>query len=153
MGKISMSNILVLNGPNLNMLGKRQPEIYGSVTLTEVEDACREHGRKLGADVTCAQSNHEGALIDAIHAARDTQHGIILNAGAYTHTSIALMDAVASAELPMIEVHLSNIHAREEFRHVSYISKVAIGQVCGFGKQGYLLALDAMVTHIAGARA
>ena len=140
-----LTKILILNGPNLNLLGTRQPEIYGSTTLADVEDMCRTHADKVGAQVSFYQSNIEGALIDAIHAAKGTQDGLILNAGAYTHTSIALMDAVFSVELPMVEVHLSNVHAREEFRHVSYISKAAIGQLCGFGAQGYLFAIDALV--------
>ncbi|WP_170324905.1 type II 3-dehydroquinate dehydratase [Ruegeria arenilitoris] len=143
-----MHKALILNGPNLNLLGTRQPEVYGSTTLEMVEELCLSHGSSIGVDVSCFQSNHEGALIDAIHEAKGDQDGIILNAGAYTHTSIALMDAIASVELPVIEVHLSNIHAREAFRHVSYISKVAIGQICGFGAQGYVLALDALAAHL-----
>jgi len=145
-----MRKALILNGPNLNLLGTRQPEVYGSTTLKMVEDLCRAHGKSVGFEVSCFQSNHEGELIDAIHVAKGAQDGIILNAGAYTHTSIALMDAIASVELPMIEVHLSNIHAREEFRHVSYISRVAVGQICGFGAQGYVLALDALADHLKG---
>ncbi|WP_170375340.1 type II 3-dehydroquinate dehydratase [Ruegeria atlantica] len=145
-----MHKALILNGPNLNLLGTRQPEVYGSTTLEMVENLCVSHGSSIGLDVSCFQSNHEGALIDAIHAAKGDQDGIVLNAGAYTHTSIALMDAIASVELPMIEVHLSNIHAREEFRHVSYISKVAIGQICGFGPQGYVMALDGLAAQLKG---
>lgn len=144
-----MSNVLVLNGPNLNLLGTRQPEVYGSTTLAMVEEACVTHGQSIGLQVSCKQSNHEGDLIDAIHSAKGTQAGIVLNAGAYTHTSIALMDAIASVELPVVEVHLSNIHARETFRHKSYIAPVAIGQICGFGAKGYLLALDALKSHLA----
>lgn len=143
-----MTSILVLNGPNLNLLGQRQPEVYGTTTLAQVENACANHGAERGIDVTCFQSNHEGSLIDAIHAAKGVHDGIVLNAGAYTHTSIALMDAIASVELPVIELHLSNIHAREEFRHRSYIAKVAIGQICGFGPHGYVLALDALKAHL-----
>ncbi|WP_170330112.1 type II 3-dehydroquinate dehydratase [Ruegeria arenilitoris] len=143
-----MHKALILNGPNLNLLGTRQPEVYGSTTLEMVEDLCLNHGSSIGVEVSCFQSNHEGALIDAIHEAKGDQDGIVLNAGAYTHTSIALMDAIASVELPVIEVHLSNIHARETFRHVSYISKVAVGQICGFGAQGYVLALDALAAHL-----
>jgi len=139
-----MASVLVLNGPNLNLLGTRQPEVYGSTTLADVEAACAARAAELGLSVEFAQSNHEGVMIDAIHAAKSVHDGLVINAGAYTHTSIALMDAVASVELPMVEVHLSNIHAREPFRHVSYLSKVAIGQICGFGAQGYLMALDAL---------
>ncbi len=143
-----MTNILVLNGPNLNLLGTRQPDVYGRTTLQMIEDLCVSHGQSLGQTVTHLQSNHEGAMIDAIHAARGAQDGIVLNAGAYTHTSIALMDAIASAEVPVVEVHLSNIHAREPFRHTSYIAPVAIGQICGFGAQGYVMALDALAAHL-----
>ncbi len=143
-----MSSVLVLNGPNLNLLGQRQPDVYGRATLADVEASCSAHAGTLGLEVTFLQSNHEGALIDAVHAAKGVHGGLIINAGAYTHTSIALMDAVASVELPMVEVHLSNIHAREPFRHVSYLSKVAIGQICGFGPQGYLMALDALAARL-----
>jgi 3-dehydroquinate dehydratase-2 len=143
-----MTSILILNGPNLNLLGTRQPEVYGKTTLADVEALCREKAKTLGFDVAFEQSNHEGALIDLIHAAKGKHAGIVLNAGAYTHTSIALMDAIASVELPVVEVHLSNIHAREEFRHRSYIAPVALGQICGFGAQGYLMALDALEGHL-----
>lgn len=144
-----MASVLVLNGPNLNLLGTRQPEVYGTTTLADVEAACATHAAGLGLGIAFKQSNHEGVMIDAIHAAKAVHGGLIINAGAYTHTSIALMDAVASVELPMVEVHLSNIHAREDFRHASYLSKVAIGQICGFGAQGYLMALDALATRLA----
>ena len=143
-----MTSILILNGPNLNLLGTRQPEVYGKTTLADVEALCREKAKTLGFDVAFEQSNHEGALIDLIHAAKGKHAGIVLNAGAYTHTSIALMDAIASVELPVVEVHLSNIHAREEFRHRSYIAPVALGQICGFGAQGYLMALDALKARL-----
>lgn len=143
-----MSSILVLNGPNLNLLGQRQPEVYGSTSLADIENLCRNTARALGLSLTFEQSNSEGAMIDLIHAARGQHNGIILNAGAYTHTSIALMDALSSVELPAIELHLSNIHAREEFRHTSYIAKVAIGVICGFGAQGYDLALRAMAQKL-----
>ncbi len=143
-----MTSILILNGPNLNLLGTRQPEVYGKTTLADVEALCREKAKMLGFDVAFEQSNHEGALIDLIHAAKGKHAGIVLNAGAYTHPSIALMDAIASVELPVVEVHLSNIHAREEFRHRSYIAPVALGQICGFGAQGYLMALDALKAHL-----
>jgi len=139
-----MTSILVLNGPNLNLLGQRQPEVSGTTTLADIEDLCRTTAQALGLSLAFEQSNSEGTLVDLIHAARGQHDGIILNAGAYTHTSIALMDAVSSVDLPTIELHLSNIHAREEFRHTSYIAKVAVGVICGFGAQGYDLALRAM---------
>ncbi|MCQ0092963.1 type II 3-dehydroquinate dehydratase [Roseovarius sp. M141] len=144
-----MTSILILNGPNLNLLGTRQPEVYGHVTLSDIEALCRAHGTSRGADVTFMQSNSEGILIDAIHDAKGVHDGIVLNAGAYTHTSIALMDAISSVELPVVELHLSNIHAREDFRHVSYIARVALGVICGFGAAGYPLAMDALLAHLA----
>ncbi|WP_172332204.1 type II 3-dehydroquinate dehydratase [Mangrovicoccus sp. HB161399] len=143
-----MLRLLVLNGPNLNLLGTRQPEVYGSTTLAEVEAMCKALEGELEAEITCAQSNHEGVLIDHIHAAKGTMDGIVLNAGAYTHTSLALMDAIASVELPVVELHVSNIHAREEFRHKTYIGRVALGQICGFGPAGYPLALRALAGHL-----
>ncbi|MEJ6398266.1 type II 3-dehydroquinate dehydratase [Yoonia sp. 208BN28-4] len=143
-----MTSLLILNGPNLNLLGTRQPDIYGHATLSDVEDLCNAKADALGVTISFAQSNHEGALVDQIHAARGQHDGIILNAGAYTHTSIAIMDAVASTEVPTIELHLSNIHAREDFRHHSYLAKVAVGVICGFGAAGYPLAMDAMVQHL-----
>ena len=145
-----MTSVLILNGPNLNLLGTRQPEVYGSTTLAQVEEMCRTHADHLGMGIDFTQSNHEGALVDHIHAAKGTHDGIILNAGAYTHTSIALMDAIASVELPAIELHLSNVHAREEFRHRSYIARVSVGIICGFGPRGYTLAMDAMHSHLEG---
>ena len=143
-----MTQVLVLNGPNLNLLGIRQPKVYGTTTLADIEELCRKTGAELGVDVTYFQSNHEGVLIDRIHAARTEYAGIVLNAGAYTHTSVALMDAIASVELPVVELHLSNIHAREPFRHKSWIAPVAVGQICGFGPAGYALALRALLGHI-----
>lgn len=145
-----MPSVLILNGPNLNLLGTRQPEVYGTTTLADIEAMCVEHALSTGLDVEFAQSNHEGVLVDHIHAARNEHDGIILNAGAYTHTSIALRDAISSVALPVIELHLSNIHAREAFRHQSHIAPVALGQICGFGAQGYLLALDALAFHLQG---
>ncbi len=146
-----MTSILVLNGPNLNLLGTRQPEVYGHTTLADVEAMCRGTAADLGVALEFAQSNHEGALVDAIHAAKGVHDGIVLNAGAYTHTSIALMDAIASVEVPTIELHLSNVHAREPFRHHSYIAPVSIGLICGFGAAGYTLALRAMQQHLEAA--
>jgi len=143
-----MTSILILNGPNLNLLGTRQPDVYGRTTLSDIEAMCRAKAAALSVALAFAQSNSEGALVDMIHAAKGTHDGIILNAGAYTHTSIALMDAVSSVELPVVELHLSNIHAREEFRHTSYIARVAIGVICGFGAHGYELALEAMAAHL-----
>lgn len=142
-----MPRALVLNGPNLNRLGRREPDVYGRVTLEEIERLCREHGSRHGIEVEHAQSNHEGVLIDRIHDADGTCDGIVLNAGAYTHTSVALRDAIASVDVPVVEVHLSNIHARESFRHHSFIAPVAIGQIAGFGPAGYILALDALRHH------
>lgn len=145
-----MPGFLILNGPNLNLLGTRQPEVYGRTTLADVEAMCRAHGEEIGVEVEFAQSNHEGALVDAIHGTRGRLDGLILNAGAYTHTSIALMDAISSAEIPAIELHLSNVHAREAFRHTSYIARVSVGVICGFGARGYTLAMDAMKSHLDG---
>jgi 3-dehydroquinate dehydratase-2 len=143
-----MTSILVLNGPNLNLLGTRQPEIYGRTTLADIEEMCRAKADALGVGVSCVQSNHEGALVDAIQAARGQHDGIILNAGAYTHTSIALMDAISSVGLPVIELHLSNVHAREAYRHRSYISAVALGVICGLGARGYVLAIEALAHQL-----
>ncbi len=143
-----MTSILVLNGPNLNLLGTRQPDVYGATTLPDIEARCARWASETGCEISFMQSNHEGVLVDSIHAARGVHQGIVLNAGAYTHTSIALMDALASVKIPAIELHLSNVHARENFRHTSFIAKVAVGLICGFGAHGYLLALDAMKQHI-----
>ncbi len=143
-----MTALLILNGPNLNLLGTRQPEVYGTTTLAEIEALCRSAAEARGATVRCIQSNHEGALVDAIHEARGTEKGIVLNAGAYTHSSIALRDAISGTCLPTIELHLSNVHAREGFRHRSRIAPVALGLICGFGAAGYALAIDALLTHL-----
>lgn len=142
-----MLSFLVLNGPNLNLLGTRQPEVYGHTTLSDIEALCRQTAAELGVGCAFLQSNHEGALIDAIHDARGTHDGIVLNAGAYTHTSVALMDAVRSVDVPVVELHLTNIYAREPFRHHSFIAPVAIGQISGFGAEGYALALKALKAH------
>ncbi|MBM9595603.1 type II 3-dehydroquinate dehydratase [Roseitranquillus sediminis] len=140
-----MSSVLVLNGPNLNLLGTRQPEIYGSTTLTEVESMCREAARELEFDLVFEQSNHEGVLIDQLHEAQGRQDGAVINAGGLTHTSVALADAVRSVDFPVVELHLSNIHARESYRSHSYIAAAAVGQICGFGPLGYPLAIRALV--------
>jgi 3-dehydroquinate dehydratase-2 len=138
------NKVLIINGPNLNLLGLREPHIYGSKTLADLEAACTAHANRLGLEVQCMQSNHEGALIDAIHAARGKCAAIIINAGGYTHTSVAIRDALSGAELPVYEVHLSNVHARDEFRHHSYISGVAKAVIVGLGFRGYFAALDAI---------
>lgn len=139
-----MASVLVINGPNLNQLGLREPGIYGRETLADIEALCRGAGDGLGLKVECFQASSEGALVDKIHDARGVHDGIVINAGAYTHTSIALLDALLSVELPTIEVHLSNIHQRETFRHHSYISKAATGVIIGLGSHGYVLALQAL---------
>ena len=133
--------VLVLNGPNLNLLGKRQPEIYGRETLADVEALCRETAAGLGLAVDCRQSNAEHVLIDAIHEFRVGSAGIVINAGAYTHTSVALLDALNTCEVPVIECHISNVHRREAFRHHSYISLAATAVLAGFGTHGYALAI------------
>ena len=144
------NSVLVLNGPNLNMLGKREPSIYGATTLADVEAMCRDVGRGLNLDVDCRQSNHEGYLIDWCHEAREAFDGIVINAGGFTHTSVALRDALSASEVPVIEVHISNIHAREAFRHTSMIAPVAVGMICGLGPIGYRLALEAMAEILEG---
>ncbi|BCL36896.1 3-dehydroquinate dehydratase [Nostoc sp. MS1] len=141
-------SILVLHGPNLNMLGKREPGVYGSTTLAEINRLLAEVALNLQAQVFPLQSNHEGVLVDAIHAALGKHQGILINAGAYTHTSVALRDAIAAVNLPTVEVHLSNIYRREDFRHHSYIAPVVIGQISGFGVQSYLLGLQALIENL-----
>ena len=136
--------ILVINGPNLNMLGTREPEIYGTETLADIETASRTRAGELGLDVEFRQSNAEGDMVDWIQQARATHAGLIVNAGAYTHTSVAVLDALLACDLPVIEVHLSNIQRREDFRHESYVSKAATGMISGLGGHGYLLALEAL---------
>ncbi len=142
------ASVLILNGPNLNLLGARQPEIYGRETLADIERACVQRAQSLGLDVDFRQSNLEGELVGWIQEAPSGAIGMIINAGAYTHTSLALADAVRAVDVPMIEVHLSNVYAREPARHHSYLSPVAVGVICGFGSTGYLLALEAMANVI-----
>jgi len=141
---LAAKTIFVLNGPNLNLLGMREPEVYGSETLDEIAGQIEDHAQTLGFDVDIRQSNHEGHLIDWLHeASAEAAHAVILNAGALTHTSLALFDAIKAIKTPVIEVHISNPAAREEFRHKSFIAPVAKGSICGFGALGYQLALDA----------
>ena len=140
-------SVLLLNGPNLNLLGSREPEVYGRTTLANIEAACQARAGELGLNLECRQSNSEGRLVDWIHEARGEHNGIVLNPAAYSHTSVAIPDALKAVGLPVIEVHLSNIHQRESFRHHSYVSAVARGVICGFGARGYLMALDAL-SHV-----
>ena len=141
-------SILLLNGPNLNLLGKREPEIYGHDTLKDVEHRCIVLGKELGVKVYCSQDNSEGGLIDLVQAAREKRDAIIINPGGYTHTSVALRDALVASDLPVFEVHISNIHKREAFRHHSYITGIAVGMICGLGTQGYTLALRAAAAFL-----
>ncbi|ANR71171.1 type II 3-dehydroquinate dehydratase [Selenomonas sp. oral taxon 126] len=147
-----MGKILVMNGPNLNLLGTREPEIYGSLTLADIHERLRQRANEADLDIEFMQSNHEGVLVDAIQRARRTVDYIILNAGAFTHYSIALRDAIAAVEVPVIEVHLSNIHQREEFRHKSVIAPVVLGQIAGFGAESYMAALEIIICRMGGAR-
>lgn len=147
---VKKPKILVLHGPNLNMLGTREPEIYGADSLADIDRSLSELARELGATVECHQSNHEGDLIDWLHGALTKHDGILINPGGLTHTSVALRDAISSAQKPTVEVHLSNIHRREEFRHRSLITAVCVGSVLGFGSESYRLGLRALVRHVTG---
>jgi 3-dehydroquinate dehydratase-2 len=141
---MSQKHVLVLNGPNLNLLGKREPSVYGSATLDDIVASLTVRAKELGLTVECRQSNHEGVMVDWLHEAQASgAHAVLLNAGAYTHTSIALLDAIRAIGIPVIEVHLSNPHAREAFRHTSWLAPAVKGTICGFGADSYLLALDA----------
>jgi 3-dehydroquinate dehydratase-2 len=147
----AMANrILILNGPNLNLLGQREPDVYGQTTLADIERACHRRAQALGLEIDFRQSNHEGELVGWIQDARGTARAIILNAGAYTHTSIAILDALQAVALPVYEVHLSNIYRREPFRHFSYVSRAAAGVICGLGALGYELAIEAAAAALAG---
>ncbi|MFN2155592.1 MAG: type II 3-dehydroquinate dehydratase, partial [Anaerolineae bacterium] len=141
-------HILVLHGPNLNLLGQREPGIYGATTLAEIDDRLEARAAARGAALRIVQSNHEGVLIDAIHEAFSREDGILINPAGYTHTSVALRDAIAAVGLPAVEVHLSNVHAREVFRHTSLTAPVCVGQISGFGWRSYLLGLDALIDYI-----
>lgn len=146
---MAAATILVLNGPNLNLLGVREPQTYGRDTLADIEEACLERAAELDLAVDFRQSNHEGQLVDWIQEARDGADAIIINAGGYTHTSVAILDALRATDLPIVEVHLSNIHRREPYRHHSYVSTVADGVICGLGSHGYILALEAVARLLA----
>lgn len=146
-----MNSILVLNGPNLNLLGTREPDIYGAGTIADLEASCIAWGKALDLSVACHQSNQEGILVDHIHAARRDHQGIVINAGAFTHTSIALLDAIRAVAVPTIEVHISNIHGREAYRQRSYIAEAALGAIAGFGFDSYRLALEALARHLSAA--
>lgn len=140
--------ILLINGANLNMLGLREPEKYGNTTLQDIEDAVIARGKELGVDIEAWQSNHEGEIVDKIQTSKGVFDGILINAGGYTHTSVVIRDAIAAVGIPTVEIHMTNIHAREEFRHTSLISGVCIGQVVGFKELSYTLALEGLIHHL-----
>jgi len=145
---LSNFSILVLNGPNLNLLGQREPTIYGHLTLDDINTMLEEEAVKLNVKLSCFQSNHEGVLVDYIHQSLNNYQGILINAGAYTHTSVAIRDALSGVAIPVVEVHLSNIYRREDFRHHSYIADIAVGQISGFGAESYRLGLHGLVNHL-----
>jgi len=145
---LSNFSILVLNGPNLNLLGQREPTIYGHLTLDDINTMLEEEAVKLNVKLSCFQSNHEGVLVDYIHQSLNNYQGILINDGAYTHTSVAIRDALSGVAIPVVEVHLSNIYRREDFRHHSYIADIAVGQISGFGAESYRLGLHGLVNHL-----
>ena len=148
MGNDAVKKLLILNGPNLNLLGTREPETYGTITLEQIESDCTSHASQRGFTIDFRQTNTEGTLVDWLQEASGTSAGVILNAAAYTHTSVAIHDAVAAIAVPVIEVHLSNVFAREDFRHHSFVSDVAAGVIIGLGAQGYILAIDALASML-----
>ena len=143
-----MNKIIILNGPNLNLLGEREKDKYGNISLKDIENICKEFSKKNNIDLSLYQSNIEGELVDEIQKSRKNQDGLIINAGGYTHTSVAIHDALKILKIPIIELHITNIYNREDFRHKSLISKIANGVICGFGDEGYIMALKAMTTYL-----
>jgi 3-dehydroquinate dehydratase II len=145
-------HILLLHGPNLNLLGTRETGLYGTHTLEQINESCTKHAARHNSELKAEQSNHEGALVDVLHIARNWADGVVFNPAAYTHTSVALRDAISAINLPVVEVHLSNVHAREEFRHRSLLAPVCVGQISGFGWRSYILGIDALLGHLGAFR-